>query len=103
VRANPAPIGSLADVANHLDYIKRRIGVAHVGIGGDFDGIDEAVAGLEDAATYPALFTELARRGWTQADLEALASGNMMRVMKAAEVHAATRRSDLPVENPVPF
>lgn len=103
VRANPAPSGSLADVANHLDYIKRRIGVAHVGLGGDFDGIDEAVAGLEDVTTYPALFTELARRGWTQTELEALASGNMMRVMKAAEAYAASRRGDPPVENPVPF
>ena len=103
IRANPAPAGALADVANHLDYIKRRIGAAHVGIGGDFDGIDEAVAGLEDVATYPALFTELARRGWTRAELEGLASGNMMRVMKAAEAYAATRRGDPPVENPVPF
>jgi membrane dipeptidase len=44
--------------------------------------------GLEDVSRYPALFGELARRGWTEADLEALASGNILRVMRAAESHA---------------
>ena len=103
IKANPAPNGGIADVANHLDHIKRRVGAAHVGIGGDFDGIDEVVDGLGDVSTYPALFVELARRGWTRAELEGLASGNMMRVMKAAEAYAASRKGDAPIENPVPF
>ncbi|MCZ8320631.1 MAG: dipeptidase [Novosphingobium sp.] len=103
VKANPAPNGGIADVANHLDHIKRRIGAAHVGIGGDFDGIDVTVDGLGDASTYPALFVELARRGWTRTELEGLASGNMMRVMKAAEAYAASRKGDAPIENPVSF
>lgn len=102
-KANPAPNGGIADVANHLDHIKRRIGAAHVGIGGDFDGIDVTVDGLGDASTYPALFVELARRGWTRTELEGLASGNMMRVMKAAEAYAASRKGDAPIENPVSF
>jgi len=99
--ANPAPNGAIADVANHLDHIKRRAGAAHVGLGGDFDGIDVAVDGLGDVSTYPALFTELARRGWTQAELEGLASRNMMRVMRAAEAYAASRRGAPPIESPV--
>lgn len=103
VRANPAPNGGISDVANHLDHIKRRAGAAHVGLGGDFDGIDITIDGLGDVGTYPALFVELARRGWTQAELEGLASRNMMRVLKAAEAYAASRKSDRPIENPVGF
>jgi len=103
VRANPAPAGAIADVANHLDHIKRRAGAAHVGLGGDFDGIEVAVEGLGDVSTYPALFVELARRGWTQSELEGLASRNMMRVMRASEAFAASRKSAAPIENPVGF
>jgi membrane dipeptidase len=103
VNANPAPNGGISDVAKHLDHIKRRAGADHVGIGGDFDGIDVAVDGLGDVSTYPALFTELARRGWTQAELEGLASRNMMRVMRAAEAYAASRKNDPPLENAVLF
>lgn len=101
--ANPAPNGSLTDVANHLDHIAKRIGADHVGLGGDLDGIELGVKGLEDVSKYPALFTELARRGWSQADLEKLSSRNMMRVMKAAEAYAASRKSDAPIENAVSF
>ena len=103
VKANPAPIGSVDDVAAHLDHIARRIGADHVGLGGDLDGIDNAVAGLEDASKYPALFVALARRGWSEADLAKLASGNTMRVLKAAEAYAAAHRNDPPIENPTTF
>ncbi|MBS0481981.1 MAG: dipeptidase [Proteobacteria bacterium] len=102
-KANPAPTGSLADVAGQIDYIARRIGTDHVGLGGDMDGIETAVKGMEDVSKYPALFTELARRGWSQADLEKLASRNMMRVLKAAEAYAAAHRSDPPLENATTF
>ncbi len=103
VAASPAPTGNVASVADHLDHIKRLAGAAHVGIGGDYDGIETTVTGMEDVSTYPALFTELARRGWTQAELEGLASRNMMRVMRAAEAYAASRRADQPIENAVSF
>ena len=101
--ANPAPRGGISDVADHLDHIRKLAGVDHVGLGGDFDGIDVAVTGLDDVSTYPALFTELARRGWTQADLEKLASRNIMRVLKAAEAYSAAHRADPAVENPTTF
>lgn len=103
VKANPAPVGSVRDVADHLDHIRKIAGAAHVGLGGDYDGIENAVAGMEDVSTYPVLFVELARRGWTQAELEGLASRNMMRVMKAAEAYASSRKGDAPIENPVSF
>lgn len=102
-KANPAPQGSVTDVADHIDHIAKVAGAGAVGLGGDLDGVDSTVAGLEDAAAYPKLFTELARRGWTQAALEKLASGNMMRVLKAAEAHAAAHRSDPPLENATTF
>ena len=99
-KANPMPKGSVKDVADHLDYIAKRIGANHVGLGGDLDGIETTVVGMEDASTYPALFVELARRGWSQQDLEKLASRNMLRVLKSAEQYAATQRGAAPIENP---
>lgn len=102
-KANPMPRGTVSDVADHLDHVAKLIGVDHVGLGGDLDGVDTTVAGLEDVAAYPALFTELARRGWSQANLEKLSCRNMLRVMKAAETYAAAHRSDVPLENETSF
>jgi len=102
-KANPMPRGSVRDVADHLDHIVRRIGIDHVGLGGDMDGIEVAVAGLEDVSGYPVLFTELARRGWSQADLEKLASRNMLRVLKAAEAYSQAHRGDPPIESATAF
>jgi membrane dipeptidase len=103
VAAHPSPKATLAQLADHLDYIKRRIGADHVGLGGDFDGIGDTTEGFGDVAAYPALFVELARRGWTQQELEKLASRNMLRVMKAAEAYAASQRGVVPFENPTTF
>ncbi|MGQ0712125.1 MAG: dipeptidase [Gemmatimonadaceae bacterium] len=87
--ANPAPRATLKDVADHVDHIKRVAGADHVGIGGDFDGISEVPVGLEDVSTYPALFAELSRRGWSEADLRKLAGENLLRVLKRAEAVSA--------------
>jgi membrane dipeptidase len=89
VKANPAPKVLLTDVADHIDYIKKVAGADHVGIGSDFDGIEETVVGLDNVSTYPALFAELARRGWTDDDLKKLAGGNLLRVLASAEQTAA--------------
>lgn len=86
---HPRPKATIADVADHIDHIRRVAGVDHVGLGGDFDGIDENVVGLEDVSTYPALIAELARRGWTDTDLAKLTSGNLLRVFKQAEAVSA--------------
>ena len=77
------------------------IGVDHIGLGGDYDGMDSAPVGMEDVAGYPALFTELARRGYSQADLEKIASRNMIRVLQAVEAYAASQKGQPPVETPV--
>jgi len=103
VSANPPPKASIAQVADHVDHIVKVAGIDHVGLGGDFDGMSATVVGMEDVSTYPALFTELARRGYSQADLEKISSQNMLRVMRAAETYAAARRSDPPIENATTF
>ena len=80
-----APTATLADVADHIDHVRKVAGVDHVAIGSDFDGITDNVVGLEDVSDYPALFAELARRGWTDAELAKLSSGNILRVLGEAE------------------
>jgi len=87
--AGPAPRATLAQVADHIDHIRKVAGVAHVGLGGDFDGIEDVVLGLEDVSTYPALLAELSRRGWSEADLRKLAGENILRVFTQAEQVAA--------------
>jgi membrane dipeptidase len=83
--SHPRPKATLAEVADHIEHVRKVAGVDHVGIGSDFDGITENVVGLEDVSTFPALFAELARRGWSDADLAKLASGNVLRVLARAE------------------
>ena len=82
------PRPTVADVADHVEHVARVAGVEHVGIGGDFDGSLIWPVGLEDVSSYPVLFAELMQRGWTDADLAALAGRNVLRVMRAAEAVA---------------
>ena len=84
-KANPGPKATLAQVADHIDHIRKVAGIDHIGIGGDFDGITEVIAGLEDVSTYPALFAELLRRGYSEDDVQKIAGRNVLRVMRAAE------------------
>lgn len=88
-RATPAPVATMDDAIRHLEHIRSIVGIDHVGIGGDFDGIDSVPVGLEDVSTYPALFAELSRRGWSEADLRKLAGENALRVWRDAEAVAA--------------
>jgi membrane dipeptidase len=88
--AHPRPGSTLAQVADHIEHVREVAGVEHVGLGGDFDGTDEVTAGLEDVSTYPALFAELLRRGWTEPDCAALAGGNLLRALRSAEAFAAS-------------
>jgi len=95
VAAHPRPVATLAEVADHVDHVREAAGLAHVGLGGDYDGTGQLPEGLGDVSCYPALFAELGRRGWSGADRAALASGNILRVLREAEDAAsvlATRR-----------
>ncbi len=82
---NPAPKATLQQVADHIEHAREVAGVSHIGLGGDFDGVSDLPIGLQDVSTYPALLTELADRGWSDSDLEGLTSGNILRVLQAAE------------------
>lgn len=88
-KANPRPVATLNDVADHIDHVIKVAGEDHVGIGGDLDGIGTTPVGLESVATYPKLFEELLRRGHSEARLKKLAGTNVLRVMKQAEAAAA--------------
>ncbi|MBC2670765.1 dipeptidase [Novosphingobium piscinae] len=103
VKANPTPRATLGELADHVDRVVKVAGIDHVGLGADFDGMDSTTEGLPDVSGYPALFVELARRGYSQADLQKISSGNMMRVLKAAEAYAAAHKGDPAIESPTAF
>jgi membrane dipeptidase len=92
LRQQRLPKATIADVADHVEHARRLAGADHIGIGGDYDGNDEWPVGLEDVSTYPVLFAELIRRGWSDRDLAKLARGNILRVMREAEAVAARLR-----------
>ena len=80
------PRPTLSQVADHIDHIRELIGSAHIGIGGDYDGMPPPPVGLEDVSTYPALFKELLRRGYSEDELADIAGRNFLRVMKQSEI-----------------
>jgi membrane dipeptidase len=90
---HPLPVAKLAQVADHIDHVRKVAGVEHVGLGGDFDGTSDVTVGLEDVSAYPALFAELLARGWTEPDCAALAGGNLLRALRGAESFAARART----------
>jgi membrane dipeptidase len=84
-RAHPVPEATLAQVADHIEHVRGVAGLDHVGLGGDYDGSPGMPVGLADVSCYPALFTELLDRGWSEGDCAALAGGNVLRVLRDAE------------------
>lgn len=83
-RENPAPKATLSQVADHIDHIKKVVGVDHIGIGGDYDG-GGGVVGLEDVSKYPYLTAELIKRGYTDLEIGKILGLNVLRAMRAAE------------------
>lgn len=79
------PTASLDDVVVHLEHLRAVMGPAHLAVGGDFDGTATTPDGLEDVSCYPALFQRLEAEGWSEAELDGLAGGNLLRVMDEAE------------------
>lgn len=85
LQRNKKARGTLQNVADHIEHAIKTAGIDHVGLGGDFDGIDRTPVGLDDVSTYPALTQELATRGYTREQLHKLLGGNILRVLRAAE------------------
>ncbi len=75
-------IPSYTLIADHIDHVVDLVGVDHVGIGSDFDGIEVTPEGMEDISMMPKLFEELRRRGYSETDLEKIASGNFFRILE---------------------
>jgi membrane dipeptidase len=92
--AHPVPVVTVVDVANHIEHIVKVAGNDHVGIGGDFDGIDSTPEGLDGVEDYPSLFAELIRRGWSDANLAKLAGGNVLRALRQAELVSASMKDE---------
>jgi membrane dipeptidase len=92
------PSGTLAQVADHIDYVARLAGYNHVGIGGDFYGQsgDDLVQGLEDVSRYPYLVAELLRRGWSEENIARLTRGNLLRVFGQVETIAHRLQDERP-------
>jgi membrane dipeptidase len=94
------PRATLAQVADHIEHIRKVAGIDHVGIGGDFDGITAVVQGLEDVSTYPQLIRELLQRKWSDGDIRKLTRGNILRVLRAAEAASRRLKSPAPAQEP---
>ena len=94
--ANVQPRATLDDVVVHIQHVRDVAGIDHVGLGGDFDGVGSLPDGVESVAAYPRILAALMARGWTEADIRKLAGGNVLRVMRAVEAVAASKRADRP-------
>jgi membrane dipeptidase len=88
------PVPSYTVIADHIDHAVRIAGIDHVGLGSDFDGIDSTPRGMEDVSKIPDLVRELARRGYSEEDLEKILGGNVLRVMRQVEQVARNLRTE---------
>lgn len=79
------PVPSYTEIADHLDHAVKIGGIDHVGLGSDFDGVDSTPRGMEDVSKIPNLVRELARRGYSEQDLEKILGGNVLRLMRQVE------------------
>jgi membrane dipeptidase len=93
---HPPPPTSVADVADHIDHIRGLAGIDHVGVGSDFDGTESMPDGLEDVSSYPNLFAELLRRGYSDEDIARISRENVLRVMRSAERVAERLKAERP-------
>jgi len=87
---NPYPYASLSDVLDHFDHVVKIAGIDHVGIGSDYDGVGDSLPkGLKDVASYPALIEGFLERGYSEADIKKILSGNLLRVWRTIDAYAA--------------
>lgn len=94
--AHPEPVATIADVVAHIQHVRDTAGIDHVGLGGDYDGVDSLPVGLEGVDTYPRLLAALMANGWTEADIRKLAGENVLRVMRAVEAVAESKKGERP-------
>lgn len=88
-KENNVPQSTVEEVAQHIKHVVDLVGIDHVGIGSDFDGVGDLPVGLEDASKYPNLIYELLKMGFDEEDIEKICSGNILRVWQQVEDYAA--------------
>ena len=92
-REGPYPFADVTDVVDHIDRVVNLVGIDHVGIGSDYDGVGDTLpSNLKDVSTFPNLISELLTRGYTEEDIEKILSGNIIRVWKEVEDFANGRK-----------
>ncbi|KAI9375775.1 membrane dipeptidase-domain-containing protein [Aspergillus egyptiacus] len=103
-RCEDPAAATLADVADHIQYVGELIGYRHVGLGSDFDGMERTIKGLEDVSKYPDLIRELLDRGISVEDVAGVIGGNILRVMGEIEQVARQMQEEgiPPLEDDVP-
>ena len=90
----PLPYATVEDVIDHFDHIVKLVGIDHVGIGSDYDGVGDSLpTGLKDVSSYPNLIEGLLKRGYSEEDIRKILGENLLRVWQAVENHAATTSS----------
>jgi membrane dipeptidase len=81
-RLPPVNVSRLVD---HIDHVVKLVGIDYVGIGSDFDGVQAELSDLPDVSRLPNLTRELLRRGYSEADIDKILGGNMLRVMEESQ------------------
>jgi len=94
--ANPTPRAGVADVVAHIQHVRDVAGIDHVGLGGDFDGVNALPDDVDGVDAYPRILAALMANGWTEADIRKLAGENVLRVMRSVEAVATSKRADRP-------
>jgi membrane dipeptidase len=90
---NPFPYATLDDVMNNFEHVIQLVGIEHVGIGSDFDGVGDSLPiGFKDVSQYPALIAKFLERGYSEGDIRAVMGGNLMRVWR--EVRALAGKAE---------
>ena len=91
IRDNPIPRGDVGTIVDHIDHIARTVGIDHVGLGSDFDGVSVLPQGLEDVSCYPHLTQEMLNRNYSESDIHKVLGNNLLRVLRHADQAAQSR------------
>ncbi len=86
---HPTDFATVSDVADHIDHVVKLVGIDHVGLGSDFDGLGDSLpTGLKDVSMYPNLIKILLERGYQESEIEKICSGNLLRVWQQVDLVA---------------
>ena len=89
LKSNPYPYASIDDVIDHIDRVVQLVGINHVGLGSDFDGVGDTLpVNLKDVSMYPNLIKKLFQRGYSKSDINKILNDNFLRVWQEVEAYA---------------